>query len=466
LGEILFWLMAPVESVIAPRLLNWVCWILGLVCLSRLLRRRLASAASLVVTLAFALSNTALLISANCYVETILMMDVAGLLLAAALMRRCGVAAAPWARAAILGVLAGGAAAVKLTGIAAIAIPCLWYVGRAWRNRSRWRAQAGELAACLTVALAVCLPFYLRPWLATGNPFYPFFCEWFTSDPVRIEMSRHHHVLGGWAFGVRSVAAFVDGPLLLAFRPGNYDGEFGWQFAALVVLAIVALASARRPRVRRVLVWPAAVSLCLYVFWFITAQQARFAVPFVLSFVTLAAVGLQLLHGGWRRLVLAGLVAATLASVPWRRLDYYRASWLTVAGSLSRTDYVHNVTDRSYLPLVQAIHACTPANARLMLLFEHRGFYMPRTFVIGTPVFQEGAFSPPERFTDAASVMEVLVRERITHVITARVPVGPDRAPDWAERQEPFLRGIAQCVQQGNLRPVWQSETHLLLEVR
>jgi hypothetical protein len=43
LGEILFWLVAPIEHVIAPRLITWVCWISGVVLLYRLLRRTLAA---------------------------------------------------------------------------------------------------------------------------------------------------------------------------------------------------------------------------------------------------------------------------------------------------------------------------------------------------------------------------------------------------------------------------------------
>ena len=466
LGEILFWLMAPVEGVIAPRLLIWSCWLLGLVCLYRLLRRRLAPGAAAVFALVFPLNDTVLLTSAHCYVEPILMMDAAALLLAAEFFRQRGSGARPWRGAVVMGVLAGGAASVKLTGCALLAVPALWYVGQAWRDRGRWRPAAGSLALCLLAALCVCFPFYLRPWLATGNPFYPYLCGLFTSDPARLEMSRHHHAIGGVAFGVKSVAAFVDAPLLLAFRARNYDGEFGWQLLVLVVLAAVGVASASRLRVRAVLWWPAAASFWLYCFWFATSQQARFAVPAALAFVPVAGSGLQRLRGAWRRLVLAVLAAAALASVPWQRSGYYWYSAVCAAGRLSRTDYVHNATNCVYLPLVGAIRARTPAGAKLMLLYEHRGFYLPRPHVIGTPLFQEAAFTPPERFGEAAAVMEVLVRDGITHLVMAKADPSPEQAPGWIERQQPLLRAIEECLRQGRLRGVWESEAYLLLEVR
>src|SRR5262245_29798787 len=147
LGEILFWLFAPIENVIAPRLLNWMCWLLGLALVYRLLRRYLAMDAALVVTATFAMSETVLMISANCYVESILMLNVAAILYAI-----------PSARAStgrmpvppiVLGVLAGGAAGVKLTGTALIAIPCFWLVGYVLPVRGRMAKSAHSLALFL-----------------------------------------------------------------------------------------------------------------------------------------------------------------------------------------------------------------------------------------------------------------------------------------------------------------------------
>src|SRR6185295_9171768 len=132
LGEILFWLVAPLESVIASRLINWICWLGSLFVLYRLLRRELRSGSAALVTSVFAISPTMLLISANCYVETILTLNVAAMLLAVRRLRRDR-----RRLAAILGALAGGAAAVKLTGFAAVLVPCLWYAGEAWQRHKR-----------------------------------------------------------------------------------------------------------------------------------------------------------------------------------------------------------------------------------------------------------------------------------------------------------------------------------------
>jgi hypothetical protein len=459
LGEILFWLVAPIERVIAPRLIVWVCWLIGLVFLYRLLRRRLAANSAGVLMLAFALCETVLLISANCYVESILMLNVAAMLL----VIESRAIQPGWRQAIILGVIAGGSAAVKLTGVAIIIVPLLWQLGRNVLDR---RATAWQVSAYLLVAALVALPFYLRPWLLTGNPFYPYYAEWFTSDQARLEMSRYHQAIGA-AFGVHHPAALVIAPLLVTIESNLYDGGFGWQLLIFIGLAVLALRSWRSARWRPFVVGPAVACGWLYAFWFRTAQQARFAVPTVMVLVLLAAIGLHSLRGKWRRMLLAGLLVAAAVSAPWRTAGHYVGSWLAALRVISWADYVNESTDHTYPPLVRAIDEKTPADARLMLLFEHRGFYLPRPYTIATPFFQESGFTPPESFRDSTKIMEVLARERITHVVLAEQVVGPDHPPVYVERLEPFIAALRECIQQGQLRVIWaEPERYVLLEVQ
>lgn len=466
LCEVLFWLMAPLESVIAPRLLIWACWILALMILVRLVRRQVPVNASVMVTCAFMLSPATLMISANCYVESLQMLNVAAILLAVRLRSNDSGAAAVRGPPVILGILAGGAAAVKLTGLTAILLPCLWYFIAACHHRSAWRGAARRTVIATLAAVGVGLPFYFRAWSATGNPFYPYFGEWFSSNPARWEMSRFHHELGGSFFGVRSLETFVAGPLLLAFQERLYDGSFGWQFLGILLLAAIAIIAVLHRRVARLAVWPASVSAMFYGFWYLTAQQARFGVPMVLAAVVVASFGLRLLRRSLRRWAMVVLLAASLASVPWKTAGYYCGSWETVLGFWTWADYVDDGTDRRYMPLVEAIRERTPPPAKLLLIIEHRGLYLPRANVIGTPFFQEAIFTPPERFGEPDRVLEVLQRNQITHLVVAKSDAGPDRAPDWWNRLSPLLRAFDECERQGRLQVVWESDQHVIFAVR
>jgi len=458
LGEILFWLMTPLESLIAPRLLNWICWALGLAILYRLLRRHIARSAAAALTCAFAVAPATLLISANIYVETILMMNVGAMLLTVHLWRRrsttCFV---------VLGILAGGTAAVKLTGLAALALPVIWSACLAQHRTRRTATMRGALLS-LIVAAAIALPFYLRPWLATGNPCYPYFAEWFSNNPARLEMSRYHHALGS-VYGVRSLPTFVAGPMLLAFEGKLYDGSFGWQFAVMLGLAAFALMGRmlQRRGSSRGVAFSLTAAAWLYVCWFLTAQQARFVVPAALMVVVASGAGLRRVPGVLRFAVLAALLLGSLVSFPIKLMPYYLASWEKLAGWWTAAEYVDDGTRARYVPLVRAIRDLTPENARVALLFEDRSLYVPRECVVVSPFFQEQGFTPPEHFANAERVMELLESQGVTHLVLSKSPTGPDRAPEWFDRLVSLLRGLHACLDRGDLRIIWESDEYAVL---
>jgi hypothetical protein len=179
----------------------------------------------------------------------------------------------------------------------------------------------------------------------------------------------------------------------------------------------------------------------------------------------LAVIGLHRLRSHARTLALSLLAVSAVLCLPWPGGGYYLGSWLTVFGRASRTYFVDVNTDLDYLPLIDELRDRTPAAARVMLLFEHRGFYLPRDHVIGTPFFQEAGFTPPERFEDVASIMEILARERVTHLVVARQVRGPDAAEQWLLRLEPLRRGIERCSEAGRLRLQWESERYWVFQV-
>lgn len=81
---------------------------------------------------------------------------------------------ARWALAG--GLLAGGAAAVKLQGLLLLALLCSWVLWRAARGGARERKGAAGFAAA---AALIAAPWYLKAWAATGNPVWPFLPDLF-----------------------------------------------------------------------------------------------------------------------------------------------------------------------------------------------------------------------------------------------------------------------------------------------
>lgn len=458
-GEMLFWLIAPMEALIAPRLIIWVGWMLGLLLLTALLRRFGAGRSASLITCCFAASPAVLIISANCYVESLLMMNVAALLLGAVHFRhRRGTL--------VLGVLAGGATAMKLTGLAVLALPVLWSLGMVHYSSQRHSGKAAVHAAFATmVAIAFGLPFYLRPWWATANPCFPFFAAWFTTSPETLAMSQFHHTIGDLGFGVRSVESFFATPVLLGFQDQLYDGGFGWQWLLVLALSAWAMVTVVRHRKYRRVLWPAGAAASLYVAWYFTSQQGRFAVPMALATVCIAAVGLRRFSPQRRKLILGGLTVATTISLPWPTGSYYAASWETIAGRWTWAEGLDDATRGKYVPLLAAIEQQTPQDAQLLLVLEHRLLYMPRTTFIGTPFFQDRWLMPPRAFVTDAPLIRHLREGGITHLVIAKAPIGPDWSPDFWERSQSIFQGIATALQSEQLRIVWESEDHLLMEI-
>lgn len=462
LGEIVFWTLAHLEGLIAPRLFIWTCWVTSVIMLFCLLKRSLAPWVAVAMVLAYALSRTQLMLAANTYVESLIALDLAAvcLLLREVQEHRRN----PWRQRrkylALIGALTGAALAVKLTGAVTALIPVAWVLTPGL-TRSR-QSRARDLAILTGAALAMAAPFYIRPWIATGNPVYPYFDSLFSQDQARQAASQFHHAIGRTKFGMPGVLAFVAAPLLLAFDYDVYDGAYGWQW----ILVLASIAFGRRSLVRHPLARCSLIGAAgMYVFWQLTAQQARFLVPAVLAIYITAGPALGSLRASSQRAVAVLLVVAALAGLPFERSGYYAYSWLTALGRVPLADYIHTGTDEAYLPAADAVlSTCSPSD-RVLLLFEHRSLYIPRPCTIGTPFFQSELFTESGELRSPAAVLDVLHSANVSHVLMALTSGGPDQIPAYVERMRPLAQSIGLLIKDGKLQKIWESDSHMLCKV-
>lgn len=466
LVELLCWMTAPIESLITFRLLVWIAWIVAIWLLIFSSHRSSNPGTASLVVFAFAVSPTALMISANCYVEAFLLLDLAAII---AVLRNAEIASPENSfnrvHSVLIGIMIGGAASIKLTGIILFCSPLIfWLVPRIG---FKWKVNqpCGPIVVCLATALLVALPFYVRPWLQTGNPVFPYFAGWFSTDSPTLEMSLYHHSIGNDAFGMSGLAAFMATPLLIAFDAKLYDGSFGWQLLALFLLAVVGIASRRRSADYSQSLGLIALAIVMYVFWFLTSQQARFAIPMVAVISVLAEQGLASLAPPKKIAAMAVLSISAIVSIPWTNAGYYLASWETLIGVWSRTEWVDDTLRDQYVSLTKAIDQRTPLDARILLVFEHRGLYVPRKSTVGTPYFQPFGLSPPEKFDNPDAILRYLTVNGFSHVVFSSRPIGPDQSGFWWNRQEPLFQGIEACISSKKLLVDWALEPYFLLRV-
>jgi hypothetical protein len=462
LGEITFWTLAHIEGIIAPRLLSWTCWIATVLMLCSLLRKTLRPWVAVALSLAYALSRTQLMLAANTYVEALIALNLAAMCLLMDETRDGDqVAGQQYQRYLILiGVLTGGAVAVKLTGAMIALIPAAWLLIRTPGGERPTRTRDAVVVVATAVAMAG--PFFIRPWLATGNPLYPYFDSLFCQDQARQAASQFHHAMGAAKFGLPGPLSIVSAPFLLAFDYEVYDGAFGWQW--VIVLAVLALGfrAGRRCALTRCTVIGA---LGMYTFWQATAQQARFLVPAVLAIHIAVGPAVAALKRPVQNAMALALVAASLACLPFERSGYYTYSWLTALGRVSLADYVHTGTDESYLPAADAILNTCSSSDHVLLLFEQRSLYIPRPCTIGTPFFQADMFGRAADLQTPEAVLGALLAADVSHVLLALNSGGPDQIPAYVEKMRPLAQSVGRLIADGRLQTAWESESHLLCSV-
>ena len=360
------------------------------------IRRNLAAAC--VFAGSFLLAPIMVHVLLSGYVEPLMgSLLAAGLLLADAALKAPGKRADAPGFAIACGILSGAAAAIKLTGCFSGAALLLYIL---------LRKHGGYVRFFLLFALAgtlFALMFYQRPWIATGNPCYPYLGGLFGSPDAMT--SEFHHQLGTVKFAGISIVSVI---LLLPglafpalFR--MFDGSFGIQMLLWAFLVLIALWL--RPK----RLFAASLSLVFLVAaWLLTSPQARFLIP-ALAFLALAVRdALPLVRGRAARIFLCAAGVFAVVSFPSSVYSAYGANLrATVAGADGKRDILYGRTGDGMLPAVDILRGRLANGGKCLMIQEERMLYFPRGCEIGTPFFQEKHF-PGGKIPDAAGLLKLL----------------------------------------------------------
>ncbi|MEK7475140.1 MAG: tetratricopeptide repeat protein [Candidatus Coatesbacteria bacterium] len=171
---------------------------------------------------------------------------------------------------ALLGVLCGLCAGTKAAGVFAPVLVAGVLAGR--------RAPPRAWIAFAAAALMAAVPWGIRNWALTGNPFAPFLSGWVPTlwwDAGN--QARYAKELGGYALGHAPVGGVI---ALLAhawsssvLNYGVLDQQSGmgaWFLWLIPLLALVGVAEARLP---------ARLALGFFLLWFLIPRQVRYLLP-------------------------------------------------------------------------------------------------------------------------------------------------------------------------------------------
>jgi hypothetical protein len=302
-------------------------------------------------------------------------------------------------------------------------------------------AAAASIVGALAIGCGVAAPWYVRNWIRTGSPLFPFYLHLWPGQAPGWDLERSQLYDTWFSLYGNTVTPmdYVLAPLRLAItsqpdQPAYFDGVLGIALVAALPLLAWALWTRRLDVELRLALL---LSGCLFVFWLFSSQQLRYLLPAVPALAVSTAVSGSALderpRSALRWLALAAAALGLPVIVAWfLTLDPLRV----VLGGESRDDYLRRRLD--YYPYYELVNRELPADAKVWLIAMRRD-----TYHLNRPYFSDFIF---EDYTltryvrGATKVEDIRARMRadgITHLLVRhdvlldyrRSPIVDERRP-------------------------------------
>ena len=397
------------------------------------------------------------------------------------LMRGAGAHTLARCELVALSLLAVAAFGAKPSAALLVCMPLLLCTMLLWRGRSAW-ARAIDAAMCITLAAILLAPWWVRNWLATGNPLFPFAEPLLGAGAWNAEQSARFAAAHAAPQGMSMWAALWQQWIAFGWGAAPTQGA-AWRplWSAMPLMAIVALAWAmiRLARSRMVRA-PDALCTILIVAqlaaWMVaTHLQSRFLLPTVVPGAVLVAFGLaQMPRVGHSALLAVALVAwsaqPAVAFLRDGRDPSVAALWIGAAHDLAGTtpaataardrETDDSTRDRNTSPpppanLVQAINALDPSSARVASVgLAATAWVRPEVALDWCSVWDRSAVAQALAASDGdgSAAAKLLAAEGWTHLAVDQVMLDVWTKSGWID---PVLTPAALESLRAGRRVVW-----------
>lgn len=268
---------------------------------------------------------------------------------------------------ALSGVFTGLALSVKvLGGITLISLSCMMII-ILFRKRKGPASFTKNISIFILSALLVSCVWYIRSYIVTGNPVYPFFYNVFNSGWPS-DLGKHMGYMKGiigffrlpWDLVIHldSFGAEQIGVISLAFLPAIFFAPFKKRVVQLLAVFIILYAA----------------------IWFYIDPNIRFAFAGLAVFYLLIALGLSAFFKKYNSFVIASLLSICILFNLSLCL-YYNLDAIKLAGrAIDEKSYFYK-TERTH-PVAEFVNETLPENSLLIVVFEPRLFYFGRKILI------------------------------------------------------------------------------------
>lgn len=326
------------------------------------------------------------------------------------------------------GLCCGAVAATKLSGFVA-----LFCVGACVLVGVRFeRARLREIALALLVpSLLLALPWYVKSYVYTGNPLYPFLYRQFGGIEWSEQLGRDFYA---WQHGIgmgRTPHDYLLLPLRVVLDGGRgyhrFDGSFGKYWLGAVPLALLVSIFVRNIRVY-------VACACMYfVFWALSSQQARLLLPVLPPFAIAAALAAESLvkmlpfpaaRAAMRIALVLGVALTALPALrPFCNVGLAAARQYFERGP----EALESAVPQGYA----YVNRNLPADAKLMLLNINRGFFLEREYIADSSFEASQMLWLISKAHSEAELNAVLRGVGITHIYIDNANWGIPFPPLW-----------------------------------
>jgi len=362
--------------------------------------------------------------------------------------------------------MAGAAAGTKMQGLTLLGVLA---AGVLITRRQRLVVAVRRAAAYVGIALLVCGPWYVKSYLWTGNPVYPFAYDifggklWSADRALHYRYSQRQYGKGEMpplrqfrqmpplrkAFcGPRAPQNLLLAPINLTLDPPAFTVPLGsfWAFASdsvgplwLALLPLLLLC--RRPPPVRWMLW---ALLPLWLWWLWSMQLTRYLLPSLA--LAAPAAGWAAIEAERRSRILATVVRSVLAA--WSvvamgiMLMYVLPQAPAAFGLVGPDAYLagHALYEAS-----KFINGGTQPDAKVALYGEPRGYYLDRDYLWADPghsaLIDYNCARTPE------GLVSEWRRLGVTHVMINRA-----QFPDLRRSNDPLALTIGEAVEEDLLQ--------------
>lgn len=278
--------------------------------------------------------------------------------------------------------------------------------------RDRTLKHLTTFSICLFLASFV---WYMRQYIALGNPTFPFFSKIFGTSGLGMrvmEVLSEKSIRDSYGLGI-SLKSFLILPWQITIFPGKFGGEQLGPIFLAVIPAIVLIRPVDR-NIKRIFIF----LFAYFVLWFFGYQNLRFLLPIApllsiaVAYIVYGLNGVaNSLFSNFIRAAVSAILAASLALC-----IYHNAEGIKVVLGLDNQDNYLARNERSY-EISKYINKNLPENSKLLVVNEWHTFFIDRDNRRELYYWIYTRYD--DKYKNPGEIIDFFKREGFTHILYA-----------------------------------------------